>query len=63
MGEHIKLSNEHPDFEKFVFHHIDETMGQEQAKTIEANVNINYPAEGKDICVFIKERLAEPGLK
>lgn len=61
--ELIRLSNEHPDFEKFVLHHIDETMGQDQAKTIRANVSISCPVGGRDICGFIKERLAEPGLK
>lgn len=59
VGDLIKLSNAHPDFKRFVLHHIDETMGMEQGKAIEDNVNNNCPVEGARICNSIKSRFVE----
>ena len=61
VGDFDKLSSAHPDFERFVIHHIDETMTQEQGDAIKDNVSRKCPMGARHTCGAIKARFVELG--
>lgn len=63
VGELAKLSNAHPDFERFVLRHIDETMTMDQGNAIKDNAGRKCPAGARHTCDSIRARFVELGSK
>lgn len=61
VGELVKLIGAHPEFERFVLRHVDETMTMEQGKSIKLNAKRNCPTTAFHICVSIIQRFVDIG--
>ena len=55
-----KLTREHPQFLRFVLHHVDEAMTSNQAHVIRENVQSTCPVSGQSLCEAITKRIPSP---
>ena len=58
LGALLQLIKSHPDFEKFVIKHLDDTMTQDQDTKIQGNIRTSCPKDGARFCVAVQKRFA-----
>lgn len=54
----LQLIRSHPDFEKFVLKHLDDTMTQDQDAEIQGNIRTSCPKDGARFCSAVQKRFA-----
>jgi hypothetical protein len=57
IRELVKLSSDHPLFEKFVLNHIDTLMSPDQARAIIENAGNHCPVEAKEFCAKLENEV------
>jgi hypothetical protein len=58
VGELLPLIKSHPDFERFVLRHLDDTMSRDQDVRIHSNVQNSCPTNATQFCAAVQKRFA-----
>jgi hypothetical protein len=58
IGELLPLIKSHPDFERFVLRHLDDTMSRDQDARIQSNVRDACPTNAAQFCAAVRKRFA-----
>lgn len=58
LAELLPLIETHPDFERFVLRHLDETMSLEEDRQIKINARDECPKNATRFCAAVAKRIA-----